>query len=430
MRNRRSPINRINHINPGKSKKIALCLFLVFVTLAASLFTSCGNTPQSGVDTQSGTKDTVPTLDVPLDTFERPAPETEAEPEEIFSASFVACGDNIIYYGNVRDAAALAVPNGRKYNFMPTYSEVADYIASADISYINQETVMAGDGFELSYYPRFNSPQDLAYDLCDTGFDVINIANNHMLDVGGAGLSATINFWKTMPVTLIGRNSDIDDYNNIKIVEKNGVRVAFLSYCEMTNGMTIGKDYDIYIPYLSEADFKAQVNSVKDKCDFIIASVHWGDEGSFTPNEKQKDYAKQLSDAGVDVIIGHHPHVIQPIEWIKGEGGNETLCVYSLGNFAAEQAYSYNMVGGFISFDIVKSGDSHAVCENAVFEPTVFHFPSNFYNNKVYFLRDYTEEMAQSHGVRTYYSHSIDLATLKGYVTSTISSEFLPDYLK
>ena len=116
MRNRRSPINRINHINSGKSKKIALCLFLVFVTLAASLFTSCGNTPQSGVDTQSGTKDTVPTLDVPLDTFERPAPETEAEPEEIFSASFVACGDNIIYYGNVRDAAALAVPNGRKYN--------------------------------------------------------------------------------------------------------------------------------------------------------------------------------------------------------------------------------------------------------------------------------------------------------------------------
>lgn len=288
---------------------------------------------------------------------------------------------------------------------------------------------MCGEGYELSYYPMFNGPQDLGYDLVETGFDIINIANNHMLDKGGDGLQKTIDFWRTQPVTLIGGYSNRAEYDNVTVIEKNGIKIGLLSYCQMTNGITINSKYENYIPYLSEADFMAQADSVRDSCDIIIASVHWGEEYEFAPNDLQKTYAKQMADAGIDVILGHHPHVIQPIEWIEGDGGNRTLCAYSLGNFMAEMSYASNMLGGFISFDITKTGDERAKVENVLFEPTVFHFPSNFYNNHIYFMKDYSEELASAHGVRTYYKNKIDFATLKGYLKNTISDEFLPEYI-
>lgn len=404
-------------------KKI-ICYILALVMLLS--FVGC-NRQEDPENKGEEAEDTVLTLDIPMSEIETEPAETEPLPE--YTASFLACGDNIVYFGNVRDAQAAAVAGGRKYNFKPAYSDVADFIAAADLAYINQETLMCGEGYELSYYPMFNGPQDLGYDLVETGFDIINIANNHMLDKGGAGLQKTIDFWKTQPVTLTGGYSNKAEYDNVTVIEKNGIKIALLSYCEMTNGITINAKYETYIPYLDEADFKAQVNSVKDKCDIIIASVHWGEEYQFDPNDLQRDYAKQMADAGIDVILGHHPHVIQPIEWIKGEGGNTTLCAYSLGNFMAEMAYASNMVGGFLCFDITKVGDGRATVENVIFEPTVFHFPSNFYNNHIYFMKDYSENLASVHGVRTYYKNPIDFATLKGYVRDTISEEFLPEYI-
>ncbi len=400
---------------------------LTLAILTVLTFFSCDRREPAAEETPDTTEKIID-VDVPMsDIVTEPA---ETEPPEVYNANFVACGDNIIYYGNVRDAKAAAVPGGREYNFMPAYTSIKDYVASFDVAYINQETLMCGDGYEFSYYPMFNGPRDIAYDLVEVGFDVVNIANNHMLDKGGDGLNKTIDFWKTMPVTLIGGYSSRSEYDNVTVIEKNGIRIALLSYCEMTNGLTISSKYETYIPYLSEANFKEQVDSVKDKCDIIIASVHWGQENVYKQNDTQKYYAKQMADAGIDVILGHHPHVIQPIEWIKGEGGNETLCVYSLGNFMAEMASAGNMVGGFVSFDITKVGDARATVENVLFEPTVFHFPSNFYNNHVYFMKDYSEELASVHGVKTYYKKAINFEMLKNIVLDTISEEFLPDHLK
>lgn len=409
----------------------AVLLFVLVFSL-----TSCDKTP-SGVESDGTDTDIGYSIDLVPETEKA---ETEYEEPVVSTVSFLGAGDNIIYYGNVRDAASLAYEGGRQYNFKPMYSEVASYIESADISYINQETVMCGEGWELSYYPMFNSPQDVGYDLVELGFDVVNIANNHMLDKGAAGLDATIEFWKSMPVTMIGGNSSREEYDEIEIVEKNGIKIAFLSYCEMTNGLTVGKGAETWIPYLNNndpfgtsdeidaGDIVLHCNSVKDKTDFIIASVHWGDEGSFTPNGKQRAYAQAMADAGVDVIIGTHPHVLQPIEWLTGKDGNKTLCIYSLGNFAAEQDRDYNMVGGMISFDIVKTGNARATAENVKFIPTVYDFQTNFYNNKIYLMENYTEEMARNHGIAAYGRYT-DLGTLRGYVTNTVSPEFLPEFL-
>lgn len=194
---------------------------------------------------------------------------------------------------------------------------------------------MTGDGYELSYYPMFNSPQDVGYDLQELGFDVVGIANNHMLDKGAKGLEKTIAFWKNMEgVLLIGGYDSREDYDTVRVLEKNGIKIAFLAYTYGTNGLTKAASSPVVIPYINEDDITRQVAAAKNAADAVIVSVHWGDEGSFKPNDAQKRTAQLFADCGVTAIIGHHPHVIQPVEWITGKNGNKTLCVYSLGNFA------------------------------------------------------------------------------------------------
>ena len=356
-----------------------------------------------------------------------PLPDTSDVIKEV---RFVGCGDNIIYGGNIKDARSKAIPGGRAYNFKPMYEPVADIIESADIAFINQETVMAGEGYEISYYPMFNSPQELGYDLEELGYDVVNIANNHMLDKGTAGLQSTIDFWKSMDVLMIGGYDDADDFDSIRVLEVNGITVAFLSYTYGTNGLTKAASSPIVIPYIKDEDILRQTALAKQAADFVIVSVHWGYEGAFQPNAEQKRVAQLFADCGVDAVIGHHPHVVQPVEWLTGKDGNTMLCVYSLGNFMAEQAYDYNMVGGIISFDIVQIAGGKPYLDNVLFTPTVFHFPSNFYNNTVYLMEDYTPELAAVHGVRSFYHHTLTYERLLAYATDTIDDEFLPEALK
>lgn len=222
--------------------------------------------------------------------------------------SFLGCGDNIVYYGNVREAAAVAHPGGRKYNFAPTYTFVENLISSADIAFINQETLMAGDGFEFSYYPCFNGPQDMGLDLIDLGYDVISLANNHMLDKSGAGLESTINFWKSQPVFTIGGYLSEEEYNQLHIYEKENVKIAFLSYTYGTNGISLDAAHSyLAIPYLDRNTVKTQVEAAHREADLVIVSVHWGIEGQFEPTKEQREYAQIMADAGADVIVGHHP---------------------------------------------------------------------------------------------------------------------------
>ena len=225
---------------------------------------------------------------------------------------------------------------------------------------------------------------------------------------------------------MIGGYENAEDYDTVRILEKNGIKIAFLSYAEHTNGISKPASSELVIPKIVEADITRQIENAKAQADFVMVSVHWGDEGAFRPNEAQKKTAQLIADCGADVIIGHHPHVIQPVEYLTGKDGNKTLCVYSLGNLAAEQAYDYNMVGGIIEFDIVSVDDAKPCLENVTFNPTVFHFPSNFYGNTVYLMEDYTVELAKIHGVRGYYGHTLTCDGLVNYAINTISEEFLP----
>ena len=369
---------------------------------------------------------TPPVTTVPPETAEPP----QTEPAPVYEeacVSFLGAGDDIIYYGNVRDAASCAVPGGRTYNFAPMFDQVAPLIAAADVAFINQETLMSGGAF--SYYPMFNGPQDLGYDLAEVGFDVVNIANNHMLDKGESGLAATIDFWRTVEgVTLIGGYKSQEEYDALCVLEANGIRIAFLSYAFMTNGLALPASSPLVVPYPNREAVPGQLSRAREAADFVIVSVHWGDENVFTPNEEQTSFAELLAENGADVILGHHPHVLQPIEWLERPDGAKTLCVYSLGNFAAEMARDYNMLGGMITFDIVRRSDGSIQTENVRFLPTVYYFTTTFYQNRIYLLTDFTDALAASHGL-AYYGRSLSLAALHKYLKQTISSEFLPDSL-
>ena len=146
-------------------------------------------------------------------------------------------------------------------------------------------------------------------------------------------------------------------------------------------------------------------------------------------NDQQKEVARIIAENGGDVILGHHPHVIQSIEWIETEE-NRTLCIYSLGNFMAEMEKDTKILGGMLSFEIEKLGeDGKAVVKSPVFIPTVFDYTKSFYDNHIYLLETYTEEQAKSHGM-AYYGNSTTREKLVGYVKQNIDAEFLPDFLK
>ena len=424
----------------------------IFPVLLALLFVLSGCA--FGAGTETGTESekeiepvtTEPAVTEQPETFPpETEPETETEateppetepplPPEPKRVSFLAAGDSIIHEGIYLEAAKMGRLNGegRAYDFSHIFPEVKDEIAGADIAFINQETLMAGEEYGYTGYPQFNSPRDLAVDLLNTGFDVVNLANNHMYDKGAAGLRATLDYWHTLDCTVIGAYYDEADYNSIRIVERDGVRIAFLSYFYGTN--THYKNTprnvpgtDMIFPNLWEEDIRRQTAAAEELADFTVVSVHWGEDSVQAVTDDQKHFAKLFADCGVDVIVGHHPHLIQPVEWIEGKDGNRCLCAYSLGNLYSLMASSYNMVGGFLECDFVV-GEEGARIENARFVPTLFYYKTSFFGQHLYFMKNITEQLCESHGTKNFGGKNATAAELVSYTKKIIPEEFLlPD---
>lgn len=355
--------------------------------------------------------------------------ESVLPPVEVKRLSFLAAGDNVIHpciYMDAERRASAERAEGldvRDYDFKPMYADAADFIASFDLAFINQETLMAGEEFGYSGYPTFNSPRDLAYDLIELGFDIVNIANNHMCDKGTSGLKATVDFWKGLDVTMIGGYSDAEDYDTPRIIERDGIKLALIGYTEETNGIRLGKS-ELIVPYTKDEDIKRQVSAAKEIADLVIVSVHWGNENQNTPTKEQKRLAKLMSDSGADVILGHHPHVLQPIEWIEADDGRQTLCIYSLGNLVSAMQYWQNMVGGFFTFEIVIMSDGSCYADSPEFIPTAFYYGPSYFNSHIYFLDDYPEEMAKTHGTKNLYNSYASPEDMRAY-----AEKILGDYI-
>ena len=246
--------------------------------------------------------------------------------EDKKSMSIVMVGDVLIHESVYLDAKK----EDGTYDFSKMFTDIRPIIKDYDLKYCNQESIIGG--FNPSGYPNFNSPEEIGNNLVDLGFNMVSLANNHAFDKGEKGILNSVSYWKRYnDVITAGSYDSLDSRNDIKIYEKNGIKYAFLSYTTGINGNSLnGKDYLVNL--YDKEKVKEDIDKVLDKTDIIIVAMHWGNEYTNEPTNSQREIAEYLSSIGVDLIIGTHPHVVQPIEYI-----NDTLVIYSLGNFLSNQ---------------------------------------------------------------------------------------------
>ncbi|MBR3994823.1 MAG: CapA family protein [Clostridia bacterium] len=356
-------------------------------------------------------------------------PETPANiPPVDTTVTFLAAGDNLIHQNIIDYAKVLADENGSdtEYYFDPLYDNVRDIISSYDIAFVNQEGPIAGEELRgYTGYPTFNAPDEVGTALVNAGFDIVNIANNHMLDRGEKGYINSINFWKNQPVTLIGGYESREDFDTIRYIDCEGVKIALLSYTYGTNGIYLPQNSKMWVPYYFEEDFiDRHSKEARLNADIVIVVMHWGSEHSFSPNKTQKQYCDLLVNNNVDVIIGIHPHVLQPIEWKMRPDGKKTLVAYSIGNFLSSMRFPKNMVGGLFTFDIDYSDRDNIIITNPGLIPTMCYYSRNKDIVGLYKFTDFPAGLYETHGSRL--NEDVDFETVKSYITNTIAPEYLP----
>ena len=206
------------------------------------------------------------------------------------SITILGAGDDLIH-GSIYKQARQRT-GGTGYDFTPVYAHVADQIKSADIAVVNQETPLAGKVLAPSDYPLFNSPTEVGDALVNIGFDVINHANNHILDKGEKGIKATLDYWDTKPVKVVGVYRNDEDLENIRIVESKGIKTAHIGITEMTNGLYLPAGSQYRIVYTDDTGLiQHLIRKAKSMADVVVVSVHWGTENTYTLTDKQKALA-------------------------------------------------------------------------------------------------------------------------------------------
>lgn len=319
---------------------------------------------------------------------------TEKEPAvEEYSFSFIGIGDALLHTGVWLDAATGRWANGYQvYDFNHMLTHLADVTKGYDLKFYNQETIIGGKNLGLSSYPCFNSPDEIGLNMINLGFNLVNLATNHTMDKGIRGASYSANFWHTKEnVLAVGSYRNLEERNNIEIREINGISYALLSYTYGTNGIVVPAGYEYLVnvwPVDSYAKYNAyktqvqkDVESVRNKADVVMVSMHWGTEYQLgATNAYQRDAATFLSSLGVDVIIGTHPHVVQPIEFV-----NDTLVIYSLGNFVSGQTDLMKKIGGIAAFTVNKTvrGDEVDIEITDVKADLIYTYHQNFKNYSI-----------------------------------------------
>ena len=278
----------------------------------------------------------------------------ERKEPKYYEAHLFMVGDALIHSAVYQDAKQA----DGTYDFKPMLELIKPISSQYDLVYYNQETILGGTELGLSNYPRFNSPYEVGDAFIDAGFNMVSLATNHTMDKNEQGVINSVNYWSQHKDSVVysGQWTSFESRENevSQIYEKNGIRYAFLSYTTWTNGLETpaGKEYlnNVY----SDEKASADIAKVRDKADVIIVAMHWGTEYSLGVSYDQERIAKFLSEQGVQIIIGAHPHVVEPVEYIND---GKTFVIYSLGNFISDQEGNERLTGLMMSLDIKKKVD-------------------------------------------------------------------------
>lgn len=313
-----------------------------------------------------------------------------SEPQKV-SVTIKAVGDNLIHSPIFN---ACRTEDG--FDFDGLYENISPYIRYADIAVINQETVFVDETQAFSGYPAFGTPHQVGESVERAGFNLVTHATNHTYDRGYKALMFTMDFWKQYShITVLGVNETAEKAEELKIWEKDGLKIALFNFTYGLNGYKLPDDKQYLVNILDRnEDEAALLQRAEDEADITVVFVHFGTEYTHTPTAAQKRDVEFLTKNGVDVIIGTHPHVIQPVVEHTAENGNKSVVFYSLGNFLSNQSGTDKILGGMASVTISK-GNGKTYVEKYEMLPTVTHAEGSTYT--VYMLSDYTDELARKH---------------------------------
>jgi len=339
---------------------------------------------------------------------DEPVPESET-PAEI---TLVMVGDILLH----TPAAESGRTEEGGYEFGAFFKNMEEEISAADIALVNQEVIIGGSELGVSGYPAFNAPYELGDALADAGFDVILHATNHALDKGKQGILNCLAFWRDNypDKAVLGIHDREED---IFVYEQEGIRIAILNYTYSTNGVALPEDMPFGVDMLEEEKVRADLRRAEELADFTLVCPHWGKEYSLTQTKEQERWARLFAENGADLIIGTHPHVIEPVMWMVQDADGEwlqsaeeppdgagVLVYYSLGNFlnwtsGTGEGVANRMVGGMARVTLKVGGDGEVRISDWGVEPLVCHLTKGFGGVTVYPLSDYTAGMAEENEI-------------------------------
>lgn len=321
--------------------------------------------------------------------------EQATEEQQPISIDIIMVGD-ILLHDRVNESGLM---EDGTYNYDHMFAQVKDDISEADIAIVNQEVILGGRDMGLSGYPAFNGAFEVGDSLVDAGFDVVLHATNHALDKSKKGLFSCLSFWEENypEIGVLGIHDTETDAEEIYVKEVEGIKIAVLNYTYGTNGIALPSDMPYAVDMWDEDAIKADVELAKTMADFIIVCPHWGTEYVFEETKDQQKKAQFLADLGVDLVIGTHPHVVEPVKWVEGVNGNDTLVYYSIGNFINATSGDHTgaaarMLGAMAKVTLTTDGEDVWIEKYGV-EPLVTHLVEGSGKITTYRLEDYTPEL-------------------------------------
>lgn len=343
-------------------KNISKIFGILFTTMVLVLLSSCGvnredittyEEPKSLVQEQEEKKQLI-SIQVPKI---KAISETIIVPEDSF-ATIVSFGDTLCHKPLFN--AAFDKATGI-YDFSSMFKYVEKYFENSTINIGNCESPMAGKERGYSGYPTFNAPEHLAIDLKELGVDIMTTSNNHSLDKGFKGLASTLDFLDNAGIDHVGTARTKEEQNTILFKDLNGIKTAFLSFTYGTNGIPVPEDKEFCVNLIQKDLILKQINQAKaEGAELIVASMHWGVEYQTTENAEQDSLAEFLIENDVKVILGSHPHVLQPMKMMKviTEEGEEKegLVIFSQGNFFSNQRQANTRNTAIFNIEVKKDG--------------------------------------------------------------------------
>lgn len=343
--------------------------------------------------TSSPTESPVPTA-VPTTSTPTPKP----------SVTLVMAGD-ILLHTRIHEYSKQA---DGSYNYDTIFANLAEEISAADLALVNQEVIIGGEELGISGYPSFNAPKEAGEALVKAGFDVVLHATNHALDKKGKGVLNTLQFWEEHypEIGVLGIHDSKEDQEELYITEIEGIRIAILNYTYGTNGIAMPKGMPYAVDMLEKTAVKEDIRRAKEQADIVIVCPHWGTEYQLTPDEKQKQWTELFLEEGVDLVLGTHPHVIEPVELLTNpETGEQMPVFYSIGNFVnwtsgKGEGVANRMVGGIPDITIERDEKGNAYIADYRITAIVCHVEKKTNGITVYPLSNYTEELAERNAIK------------------------------